>query len=749
PDILQRPNAMTLLMDAFEEWLTDDEIVDQKATADAAWDRLIEDYLHDSAVGYEDAGFEPPHLQKVNDDGRVKYVVYLADFGESPRLIVAKNAWGVNFHVLGFMAINQPKFAAARGDLLETTAPGYRGVELYRTLAHELFHSIQFKYDVEFGSLGLFPPFPTPAGRQVVIEGGADGAATFLAAKKFPGYLENWAYDEELTGGYPYYLGFLLDGPDPDDWSPYFTSSFWFHVAERFGSLSVIEYLFRRSLPNYPGDDKDRVRWLNGALEDHPGVEEGLYTVYPHFLTELASYGAGRFKRVAEDSWESWTFGYCPTVEMTPQTEVDAKYEIEMFNEMSGQCVEVKWNGFPENGALKVEVIGSDKEVLDQINLGISSSTQSGGTCWQWRSGLPKEEQRESNCLAEKVRVLTGPTEGTWARTWELPPAGYGEEGDATFILTNAAVEPWKTKKADGVTVRFGFSRTEDQEGKTRGPAGAEHIRVPVPLPDFMRLRTYGIDPSPLPPEVGLQFPLAPISIPQDDGSSGESPISAPGFRVLADPRKPIPLGYTGPLYGSVMILDPENPMGMSSSGTAAFCRSRDEMKDLQLIGQVLRAEEDQLKVHIQVDICEVQLGSPAPPKVVDRIDAIVVLPFGWRYFEQPPLDEITPGVEIFVERFHARLEGRIGGRWPYAGPMSGPTPSPTDGGVGVPGLGGMGGSSSSGGDVADCDCSCEGFQEFKELGRQKDDPEAQEKLQAMGACAMKCMGSWIGCKKK
>ena len=234
--VQRRPNLDSLLlsidpdvipqspMESFIQWATDaieEDPAAQKPAADAAWTRLVESLLHDIAVRYQEAEFEPPRLQQVRDasDGwRPKYVVYLTDFAMIPalRLLGNESARGVT-HLTGLILINQPQFVKSREELSDSSGSGYRAAALYRTLAHELFHAIQNAHFLRLGRVMV------PVGRaaKMVVEGSASGAAMYVTAAKFPGYLETRdaghhegpqqqaSANREHWGAYPYYLGFL------------------------------------------------------------------------------------------------------------------------------------------------------------------------------------------------------------------------------------------------------------------------------------------------------------------------------------------------------------------------------------------------------------------------------------------------------------------------------------------------------------------------------------------------------------
>lgn len=444
---------------------------------------------------------------------------------------------------------------------------------------------------------------------------------------------------------------------------------------------------------------------------------------------------------------------------MTPADEASALFTFDMLAPMGGQCVTFAWKDFGDRlqtAVLAIEVEGKgDPALVEQINVGIAGSASGDQSCWGWRSGLPAKQRRQTTCLLEEPRDLDKPEGGGRVRTWRLRPWKYAGSGDATFVFTNAALQPWTTKGAEGLTVRFGFARTEDQSGTKRGYSEGEHLRPLGPTTDFTRRTMYGIRQYPPMPDNPMTPPVSPLLVPKDEGEPGEwLGSNLRRYRITPDPREPIPIGYAGPLYGLVELEDPD--LRQQAVGNL-FCIKGDEKR--LLIGRVLAAEMTQLKVHVQVDVCEMDLQRRPPWPVVDRLDAIVVLPFGWRYQRHPVPDVVTPGIEEFIERFSARLDGRWDGIWPagglttgmpggppvsFRGGRSGPGP-----GAGGPGAGGLGlGLPSPGGTAVACDCSCDGFKAFAELSRSTA-PGDQEKLKNMAGCATECLAQWMACRKR
>lgn len=766
PQYINAPNAEQL-----EQWLA--EVLGEAVSdRDRALGDLIERYLRDAAWELKEANLLAPALttfRDVSDGLRLKYVVYIGSFGEEAW--IQDETFAYASEDLGLLAINRDK--------LKAPTDGKESPVIYRRAAHELFHAIQFTYRRQFASL----PDNSLADLKwtTILEGMAEGAATHLTVRAFRGYLDR-ERDRRWLGGYAYQEGFLTDeGPaallSPTD--PYNAGSFWFHLAERFGGLSILDQLMRVGLPGPRPTSEQLLEWLDNGLRFFP--KERLFSVYPHFITELASYGGRRYKGVSENDWQQWVVGYCDWEEMTVTSSTEVvSVTLDYLKKMGTACARVHWKGLPEDGTLKVEVRHPEKAVVDQIHLGTVSSTYEGKSCWEHVAG-----NRRTSCELERLTAPEQSPEGWWGKTWRLPDAGYGSDGSALFVLTNNAFEPWKTQAARDVKVVFSFARTPDHTGQKRAPAQGLHLKIGAPTtpgkggavpalappklgqpaaapgpkaspgetgapdaerPSYWQYRTYGINPDPPVQETLGQnlLPITPIVIPK---GTGPRAIDGPRYIVTPHPGKPLPLGYTGPLHGFVLYEEPPDPERPGSLGGAVIGKIGSPMcpdADKRPIGQVLVNTTDLLKVRVQTDLCTIKLGARALT-VVERLDVTVVLPFGWRYQEPAPKAEITPGVDYYVLRYFARVEGRLEGDWPFGNPKPDITPGtaggPTDGAA-------TGGSATGAPLSAPCDCSCAGYQKVQDLSKRRGDPKAEAEMKALMPCLKPCIMQWTGCRR-
>ena len=442
--VLSRPAAarrmIELLVNPVADPAHDPVFGDAVPLVDAAWARLVEGQLHDIAQRLQAAGFRCPKIRTSGDDGELRYVAYLIDFDADPEQSVMDPARGrayTEIHVP-----DSPYFLLDRANF--NLATGAIEQDLYWTLAHEFFHMVQGTYDVAYGSVGMAH---SGAGRDFVVEGGASGVATYLVSQRFPGYLEERESTRRRLGGYSYHYSPLDADKDSRLKNAYDTSSFWFHLAERFG-LPVIEDLHRRRLAGYTLEQ--RVRWLDDGLRAGPHANGGFGPVLSHFHTELASYGPGRrYSKVPEADWMDWIFAECgPSHRWTaPPAAVSyvipgsalAGSQFLPLEPFDGGCVKVEWAGFPDSVALQVEAAGPDAGSLRQLQLGVAqTSFRPYRNCWSSRS--------PGTCLVEGASAPFQ-RDGMWYRTWELVPGEYGAKGDALLVFTNVDERaPWQTR---------------------------------------------------------------------------------------------------------------------------------------------------------------------------------------------------------------------------------------------------------------------------------------------------------------
>ena len=339
-------------------------------------------------------------------------------------------------------------------------------------------------------------------------------------------------------------------------------------------------------------------------------------------------------------------------------------------------------------------------------------------------------------CLIEKVRPQTGPDPGTWVKTWEADPAEFGPTNYATFVLTNIGVVPWDTELTGELTLKFGFKHTVNHGGPKLQPPEAEFPRMPLPDAYLHNYLLYGITQGkPYSPMSAL--PAMTVNVFDLDDPHPDADTKT--YAIAPFDKQPITAGYTGPLFGSVAMTDPTRPDDLFSS---AFCATMQDGR----IGTILKVDDDELRVRIRADLCPVPITESAAGTVVDRLNAELVLPFGWRYLvDSAPQDVITPGLEVYMARYFDRVNSGFSAR------MS--SPSVTGGGTAArpaaAGGGGGGGAQSAatgagGGCIGTacpqsaCTCDCA---EFAVNGGAKLVHPGGAKLVHLTLCGTRCWG--------
>jgi len=238
--------------------------------------------------------------------------------------------------------------------------------------------------------------------------------------------------------------------------------------------------------------------------------------------------------------------------------------------------------------------------------------------------------------------------------------------GERYFALSNVRPdEPEKTEKLAGLKLVVGFCTVKAKSGQklacprpgmVRGP-GMRMMQSGTPS------LLYGVADS------ALMLPgLAGMELPQV--AEGAKPYS-----LLPKPTQ-IKFGMTGALHGSVAR--ETDTLGASSQA----CGDPEAP-----IGTIVQSDDLGLHIRISADLCQFDASNPlacyqSKCPVVDRLDLEFFMPFGWRYFgETGAVDDLTPGMQHYVDRFVGAVSERS------------PIPLP---GFGVPG----GGSESIGGNA-------------------------------------------------
>lgn len=491
------PEMWAKVLEEFIEELPGQE----PSTADRAWARLAERELGDIARRLQAAGFRCPRMRTVERDGSLRYVAYVIDFSGDPDRGYRKTEAGADEDYaerqkrlgLAYTSAEAPHFVINReavglqSELDRAASAGQQGqvplhdVHVYRTLAHELFHLVQASYDRQFHSIAWATE---GMGRDFVVEGSADGVARYLAAQRHPGS-EDLETSQQALGGFPYFQSMLRAQRGSNWLNVYATSSFWLHLAERYGGLGAIERLLRHPIGAVRQDA--RLEWLDSGLLANPSVRRGLGAVFPQFIAEMASYGWSRYDAVEPDRWLNWTLASCldgldatPVRQLTPfAPETARRWTAEPLENI---CINASWESFPaalSPTILQVEVSAPDATSLDQAQVGLAAH----GTdyCWPTRGSclldgdvtfqVGNRHHRTFNVSLDKS---TGPS--------------------ALIVVSNIARrDAPSTKAIEDVEVRVRLL-WEEASMTSRGPSPAD---IDAPLPIELDFIAGGLVPTP------------------------------------------------------------------------------------------------------------------------------------------------------------------------------------------------------------------------------------------------------------
>jgi len=706
------------------------------------WSQRVKDYISDAATRFEAAGFRPPVLGTAFTGGQ-GYRVFL---GDEPK----KMAWYGWNPISSYIAISKTWFEhsaglASAGDPPPPAAGSEWDMLLYLTLAHELFHAIQEAY---VGPLAYATHQSWDSENRLdhssVDEGLPTAMARWALSQRFPNWVEQRmqrgnANREKYPGVYPYHRGFLFMEPPATNPSGtgYLASSFWFNLLERFGP-ELIQHLLNQPVDH--STTQTLMMWLDDGLKSFLPGKEGLYSVYPHFLAELAAYGVvPRYQGYPDPYLSRVVFGNnCPVIAVLyPNNEVATRTLADSvpIPPLGAACVRVEWMGYDPNleKYLEIEVSHANPYLVDQLNVAVAALDPAPkgapvtGTCWSYREHNPAP----NSCVLEQPIPVGN------ARTWTLDTtwASGQARGEARIVIANIAPDPATTRAVGKLKITFGLRQTKSGSGPPRAPSRTVPLKLGMPTsPEYMRYRQYGLNPDPpLQETIGegalaLMTTFAPVAVPK---GLGPDAVDEARYVVTPDPGRTMPLGYTGALHGAVVDMSPTaSALGRAGS---PLCASNEGKP----IGQVVAYDSTVLKVDVQTDVCRIDLRAGGT-SLVERLDVTAVIPFGWQAAQPAPVSTVTPGVQYFVDRFHARLEGRVGGSWPFGGLQAGSVAVSTAAPAGqhsspAPPAGGP----------APCDCSCAGFARLQELSKRRD-PAAEAELRALQPCMRQCMTTWV-----
>ena len=439
---------------------------------DLKWGPLFEDDLREIAAQFAAMGFDPPDMATTSDrlggqiveaDETEKYAVYLynfLDFG------LRNKAWQAEYRKFNpleaiFSTVVWQDALDAIGFKPEIigSAAGYAfgchggrnffGIDksnledrrvglnpwLYRILAHELLHIIQYTYDKKYRSIKMCEAGRSDNMYNVVVEGMAEAATNYVTAIKYPGWLAV-TDDRSALGAYSYLTNFAEITSRA---YAYDTSSFWRHFADRWGGLEFFEFLLRQTYQATPNDTwHERMKWLDRALKVYARdtakdslYQHGLYLAFPHFMTELLSYGNTRYLGLIEDldeedepeeedpeanqaKWRQRVIWNCteggqkkrdnslmgdPPAERTLWAKMtkepldgygdEAIIEVGLLLPLASHCAKIEWEGYDPPDRMVIEVIGTNKKHIDQLHLGVADRGMPDADCYRHVQGKP------------------------------------------------------------------------------------------------------------------------------------------------------------------------------------------------------------------------------------------------------------------------------------------------------------------------------------------------------------------------
>ncbi len=424
--------------------------------------RAMEDYLTKVAHVLEGWGFPQPLLEPVveTEDGREAYRVYLVTgipgrSGEYRPVCLTGNE--------AIILLDAADVLDAHGHLKPTGTA---------TLAHELFHAVQFNTRFFSGDA---------CGTQIgdwIVEGSAEAIGWDVAMRLQQAPIAG--EDEEVWGARNYQTRLPVPLRHPHDtdnpFAPadpaYRTSSLWRYLAELFAAFTVegaappgpaagpvdytyLQWLFSNSPvardcsePDSPCDAE--VAWLDDGLVSLFGV--GLRALYPQFMAVYARYGDFRAPKVEEElpgvepgqDWRALAFNdACALVELRPHPD-SLTYETAFsLAGVAAECWDVDVRRFGGPIAVGVEV-RAPGPVLSQLSVGEASSQNASATFLG--GGVPVSAR------VDTAVVATGQGSGGARATWTFP---FPDGGPTPFLVSNVAHEARETHALHGATITF------------------------------------------------------------------------------------------------------------------------------------------------------------------------------------------------------------------------------------------------------------------------------------------------------
>jgi hypothetical protein len=759
---------------------------------------MLADYAEEILRRYEEMGFTSPAPERLGPvvlDGEGRRVVRIfADptFHKYAETVSASDR-------AGRRPFDPASLAVVRlaPDEFASRPPAF----VYRLLAHEMFHVVQRAQQIltRDHTDGLLAPW--------LGEGTADAVAAHLMREHFGA----GGYQPPLTvhgsrsvyGLRPYDEAFTWrSGPARGRWghklvTPYTSSSFWTHLAERYfdGEFDYLRDWF--AVPDVePGGD-DWLRWIDDLLRyDEGGIDQPFYLIFPDFVAHYAAWGEKKYPHIGEETWLEEAFGGCHEVTLSPaQPTRGLNLELEPI---SAQCLRIHVGGLQagEDVAVQVMAYDDEKEALDNLHLTASrlggELVRTGGSfdCYDQTRGRGPEHlcldkpftgrRGEGRSVDDKGDVAPG-AGGDFVKTWyghEQRPEGASLNN--LFFIVHAPVRPRdaahdvaRGAKPQAVRLAIGIDVTR-LTTTTAGKAEAAHGHVQgdmghgiVPMQgggapstgggpaafakQIFNIPSHGAALEGLLPGGALakareaMSGISMLTLEHIDAVSGGVDTKA-RFVLALLPEERIPFGAAGTYEAGVMGVGPNGDMivdpGEEPSGRIEVLQFSDELLRVQASGSYcLYADLDR------------KTGECRRPQ---SFRGEVIKPFGWTYDGKRRFTSIdTPGMSEYGEHYTKILAGRMPGMPEPFRRQRDPRPGTADGAGG-----GAGGDPSGAGGEATassraCECSCEAFEKMQErmeqLTEQSESGQAglpPSEMMDAAACAQECAMAWAQCAK-
>lgn len=448
--------------------------------ADSELLREIEKYLGQVAEEYSKMGFADPVAEGWLDsivrdaNGNKAIRVYLYDLPDMTR----------GFYSGGYLCSDPVTVRKIINFNARNFAPAGRIRDIdYVTLAHELFHAVQYASNFQQDSCG----------RDLWISEGTSDAighdmARALRGVTFKAWLAPRSTETiKIYGGRDYVYSLndfrLLSNEQARKDAGYMTSSFWRYLAEiKYarvqnpasplpGSLPVegVDYSYLANIfsePwNYGSTPKDSARWVNRVLKKEKNMKLSLARAYSTFISAFADYGQVRIaperKRLGISrfgdpgpttaQWLDQIFVDCERAAAFPAT-----VSIHLQPNAAG-CIEITSPAGPnlKTPAAVIQVIHNDEALLKQLRIGLLDGTLvSAPTIHSFMDDQPPFIAR-----------------------WTFPL--YGDKEDI-YIVSNISLQPHRTRQ---FTPELYFALAEWSDDLWQGPLPAKRPPAPDPPP--------------------------------------------------------------------------------------------------------------------------------------------------------------------------------------------------------------------------------------------------------------------------